>query len=89
METKQQRASRLGVETSMLLPEGMRCRDCRSFRSCKAFIGISGDEAHCDWSPSRFALAPPEPEGGAARSGEACPSPDRQPPSREPGEGKP
>lgn len=46
------------VEKDMLLPEGKTCSECAHYRRCAAFISCPPDNVHCDWSPSRFRLAP-------------------------------
>lgn len=31
------------------------CKDCFHFeRKCRWLIGVTGDEDHCDWIPSRW-----------------------------------
>lgn len=40
---------------SMELPFGKRCIDCAFFKShCEWLLSRQGDEAKCDWAPSRF-----------------------------------
>jgi hypothetical protein len=40
--------------TCMKLPQGDTCGDCRRFKRCEAFLGLTGKETSCDWFPRGF-----------------------------------
>ena len=51
---EQQRARRLFVDVSILLPEGKTCSDCVFFASCESLFQCSGANEFCGWAPSHF-----------------------------------
>jgi len=60
--------------STMDLPEGAHCSDCRFVRRCSAFIGDVANNTTCDWFPIRFVpkfVASPSESPAAA--GESAP----------------
>jgi hypothetical protein len=43
-------------------PDGKTCSACVHFKRCSWLLSYDGTETQCDWTPSRFRLATPEPK---------------------------